>query len=94
MNKDVNGMDRINMLLGKAEDLIPREVKQVREPSRIEPVSEKEWWEEGFMTEDALLFMEHLIYDKQFNANQMLDVLRKPYHYTAMYNTWYKEGKR
>ena len=91
MNKDTNGMDRINMLLGKAEDLIPTEIK---EQSRIEPVSEKQWWEDGFMTEDALLFMEHLIYDKQFNANQMLDVLRKPYHYTAMYNTWYKEGKR
>ena len=91
MNKDTNGMDRINMLLGKAEDLIPTEV---REPSRIEPVINKERWEDRFITEDALLFMEHLIYDKQFNANQMLDVLRKPYHYTAMYNTWYKEGKR
>ena len=91
MNKDTNGMDRINMLLGKAEDLIPTEV---REPSRIEPVSNKEWWEDGFITEDALLFMEHLIYDKQFNAKQILDVLNKPYHYNAMYHTWYKEGKK
>ena len=44
---------------------------------------------DGFMKEDALLFIEHLIYDKQFNANQMLDVLRKPYSFEEKSDKYY-----
>ncbi len=92
--KEPSGMDKISMLLYKAESLISKEESLTEEPSRVEPVRSKDWWEEGFSTEDSLLFMEHLVIDKQFNANQMLDVLNKPWHYDAMYRTWDKEGRK
>ena len=93
MNKNVTGMDKINMLLREANKLIPIEEAEVVEHSRVEPVSEKKWWEDGFQKEETLLFMEHLVQDKQFNATQMLKVLNKPWNYNAMYDAWNKEIK-
>ena len=93
-DKEPNGMWKINMLLEKAVSLIPKEESLTEEASRVEPVRSKDWWEEGFSTEDSLLFMEHLVIDKQFNAKQMLEVLNKPWRYDAMYKSWDREGRK
>ena len=93
MNKNVTGMDKISMLLREANKLIPIEEEEIVDQSRVEPISKRKWWEDGFQKEQALLFMEHLVQDKQFNAKQMLSVLNKPWNYSAMYNTWNKEIK-